>query len=190
MRGDTCLRCPKDSAIALIALPRGAAAAWHTLVARLGDVLEVDAARALQQVPTSSGEIAQLARGACEQRLGEHGIARANGAIGRQIAVAHHRSDADAPIGEQFDAIIGQVGDVDQQIWVPYPQPQMVDEVRPSSEENSVRRLGEERDGAGGVTRTFVAERIHSCASFPTCWGRSGSCACWATSLIAGTILA
>src|SRR5207244_13446753 len=39
---DARLRGTEDRAVALIALPRGAAAARHTLAARLGDVLEID----------------------------------------------------------------------------------------------------------------------------------------------------
>src|SRR5713226_548868 len=112
MRRDTCLRCPEDSALALIALTRGAAAARYPLVAWLGDVLEVDAARALKQVPASRGEVAELARGTREQRLGEQGIARANGMIGREVGVAHHCPDTDAPIGERIDTVKGQVGDI------------------------------------------------------------------------------
>ncbi len=131
-----------------------------------------------------------MARGAREQRLGEQGITRTNGAISSEITVAHHRPDAHAPIGKRFDAVIGQLGDIDEQIWVPYPQLQMVDEVRPSGEEDPVRHLGEERDGAGCVTCAFVAERIHRGASCSTRWARCASCACWATSLIAGTIVA
>ena len=38
--------------------------------------------------------------------------------------------------------------------------------------------------------RAFVAKRIHGCASFPTGCICCSSCACWATCLIAGTILA
>src|SRR5260370_5254508 len=187
MRRDTCLRCPKDSAVALIALARGAAAARYPLVAGLGDVLEVDAASPLQQVPASRGEVAEVARDSSEQRLAEQGIAGANGAIGREVAVAHHCPDAEAPIGERFDTVIGKVGDIDQQIRLPHPQPHMVDEVGPSSEEDPVLLLGEERDGAGRVAGTFITEGIHRRAS---CSTRSASCACWMTSLIAGTILA
>ncbi len=189
MRGDAGLRCPQDSKLAVIALTCGAAAARYPLVARLRNVLEVDAARALQQVPTGGGEIAQLARGPCEQRLGEQGIARANRAIGREIAVAHQRPDAHAPIGERFDTVIGQVADIDQQIWFPHPQLQMVDQVRPSSQEDPVGRLGEKRDGAGGVTCAFIAEGSHRRAS-SACLARCASCAGFATSLIAGTMLA
>src|SRR5260221_8125992 len=171
----------------MIAFASGTATARYPLVARLGDVLEVDAARVLQQVSAGRGKVAELARGSSEQGLGEQGIACANGAIGREVAVAHHRPDADAPTGERFDAVIGKVGDIDQQIRLPPPQPQMVNEVGPASEEDPVGRLGEERDGAGRVAGTFIAEGIHRRASSST---RCASCACWTTSLIAGTILA
>src|SRR6266576_5535413 len=62
MRGDTRLRCPQDGEFAVIALPRRAAAARDTFVAWPGNVLEVDAARALQQVPAGGSQVAQLAR--------------------------------------------------------------------------------------------------------------------------------
>src|SRR5258708_25878254 len=106
MRRDTPLRCPKNSALALIALPRGAAAARYPLVAGLGDVLEVDATCALQQVPAGRGEVAQLARGAREQRLREPRIARANGAVGSALAVAHQAAAAPAPAGARVAAVI------------------------------------------------------------------------------------
>src|SRR6266702_5441769 len=50
MRSNTRLRCSQDRQVTVIALTRGAAASRDTFVAWLGDVLEVDAARALQQI--------------------------------------------------------------------------------------------------------------------------------------------
>ena len=82
------------------------------------------------------------------------------------------------------------MGDIDQQIGLAHPEPQVIDEVRPSGEEHTARFLAQERDSALCVARAFITKRIHGCASFPTCWVRNGSCACWATCLIAGTILA
>src|SRR5260370_26626601 len=102
--------------------------------------------------------------------------------IGREVGVAHHCADADAPIGERLDTVIGKVGDIDEQIWLPHPQLQMVDEVGPSSEEDPIRRLGEERDGAGRVAGTFITEGIHRRASsFTPC----ACCGWWATFFIA-----
>src|SRR5207248_3910114 len=49
----------------------------------------------------------------------------------------------------------------------------MVNKIGPAPQEGTVRVLGEQCDGAGRVTRAFVAERIHG-----------------ATSAIAGTMLA
>src|SRR5205085_6823153 len=122
--------------------------------------------------------------------LGEQGIAAADGAIGSEVAVTHQGSDAHAPIGERVNAVVGQVGDIDQHIGLAHAELEMVDEVRSSGEEDSTRLLAQERDSAGGVARAFVAKRIHGCASFPTCCICCSSCACWTVSLIAGTILA
>ena len=47
MRRDTCLGCPEDSQVAVIALACGTTAARLAFVAWLRDILEVDAARAL-----------------------------------------------------------------------------------------------------------------------------------------------
>src|SRR5437763_13834519 len=117
-------------------------------------------------------------------------MACANRTVGSEVAVAYQRSDTDAPIGKRFDAVEGQVADIDQQIGLAHPEPQMVDEIRPSGEEDPTRLLGQERDGALCVARAFVAKRIHGCASLPTCCICWASCACWMASLIAGTILA
>ena len=69
MRGDAVLRVAEDRVVAVLALARGAAGAGAALVAGLRDVLEVAAARALEQVAADGREVAQLARGAGEQRL-------------------------------------------------------------------------------------------------------------------------
>ncbi len=52
----------------------------------------------------------------------------------------------------------GQVADIDQQIGLAHPEPQMVDEVRPSGEEHTARLLGQERDSAGSVTARVRSE--------------------------------
>ena len=67
--GDAVLGVAEDRVVAVLALARGAAGAGAALVAGLRDVLEVAAARALEQVAADGGEVAQLAGGAGEQRL-------------------------------------------------------------------------------------------------------------------------
>src|SRR5260221_3492884 len=196
MRRDARLRCAQDGQGAVIASARGTATARHALIAWLGDILEVDAARALQQIPPGRRQVAQLARGSREQRLGKYGIALANRAISSEVAVAHHGTDADSPIGQQLDAVVGQVCDVDQQLRLCNSQLHVVDEVGSTAEEGSVRVPGEQCDSAGRVARAFVPERIHRAPSLfrsPTklsllrsaSGDRIGS-----TSAIAGTMLA
>src|SRR5258708_34839164 len=66
MRRDARLRCAQDGQGAVIASARGTATARHALIARLGDILEIDAARALQQAPPGRRPVAQLYRRARE----------------------------------------------------------------------------------------------------------------------------
>src|SRR5260370_10072446 len=107
MRGDAGRGGPQDGEFAVVALPRGTAAARHPLVAGLGDVLEVDAAGALQQVHAGGGQVAQLARSTGEHGLGEQGIAAADRTIGAEVPVAYQGADAPPPIGERFNTVIG-----------------------------------------------------------------------------------
>src|SRR5947209_15612501 len=116
MRRDACIRCAQDSQGAVIALARGTATARYALIARLGDILEVDTARALQQVPASRCKVAQLARCPREQRLREHGIACANRAISSEVAIAHRGTDTHASVRKQLDAVAGKACDGNEQI--------------------------------------------------------------------------
>src|SRR5947207_15783286 len=109
MRCNACFRCSKDGQVAVIAFTRGTTTARLTLVARLRNILEVDATRTLQQIATGCGKVAQLARGTREQRLREHRVARANRAIGSQIAVAYSGTDTRAPIRKPLVALIWKV---------------------------------------------------------------------------------
>src|SRR5579864_8308519 len=116
MRRDTPLRCTEDGQVAVMALARGTATARHALIARLRDILEVDAARTLQQVSAGRRQVAQLARGAREQRLREHRVARAYRAISSEFAIAHHRPDTYSSVRKQLDAVVGKARDVDEQM--------------------------------------------------------------------------
>ena len=99
----------------MLARDRRAAAARRTLVAGHRDVLEVAAARALHQVAAGRGQVAQLARRAGQDRLGQRRIALADARVGGQIAVAHAGADADAAVLERLDPVERQPGDVDEQ---------------------------------------------------------------------------
>src|SRR5579885_2416833 len=67
VRCDAHLRGAQDGEIAMIASARGAAASRFALVTWLGDILEIDAARSLEQVPTCRRQVTQLAGSPGEQ---------------------------------------------------------------------------------------------------------------------------
>src|SRR5947209_7449909 len=106
MRGNAVLGCSEDGKAAVIAFARGTTTAWLTLVARLRDILEVDAARTLQEISAGRGHVAQLARGAREQRLRKYGVVCANCAVSGQVAVTYRCADTDPSVRKQFDLVI------------------------------------------------------------------------------------
>ena len=78
---------------------RRAAAAGLAFVARLVGVVEIRAACALKQIARGRRLVAQLARGAREQRARQHAVVAPHARIGGQIGVAHQRADAQPPSG-------------------------------------------------------------------------------------------
>ena len=87
------VRVPEDREVAVLALAGRAAGARRALVARLRDVLEVGAAGALQQVAADGGDVAQLPRGAGQQRLRQQRVALAHDRVRGQRAVGDAGAD-------------------------------------------------------------------------------------------------
>ena len=92
----------------------GAAAAGLAFVARLIGIVEIRAARTLQQVAGRGRLIAQLSGRAGEQRTRQQPIVPAHTLVGRKIGVAHQRADAQAAVGRGFDLVERKSVDVDQ----------------------------------------------------------------------------
>src|SRR4030095_5637012 len=67
--GDAVRAAAQDRVEPVLSLLRGAAAAGLATVARCRDVAEVEAARALQEVASDAGHVADLRGGAQQQRL-------------------------------------------------------------------------------------------------------------------------
>jgi hypothetical protein len=88
-----------------IATARLAAGAWLALIAGTGDVVEVSAPRALQQIAADSRCIAQLCRRAGQQRFRHRGKASGKRSVMRQVGIAHTRADPHAAIGQRLDHI-------------------------------------------------------------------------------------
>ena len=84
---------------------RRAAAAGLALVAGLVGVVEVRAARALQQVAGGRRLVAQLARGAGEQRARQHAVVAPHALVGGEIGVAHQRADAQPALRRRLDLV-------------------------------------------------------------------------------------
>jgi hypothetical protein len=163
VRRDARRRVPDDREVAVLALAGRAAGSGRALVARLGDVLEVRAARALEQVAADRGEVAQLPGGALEQRLREQRMAPADELAGREVAVADRRADPQAAFRRLLDPVVRQPGDVDQVGRPLDAEPHEVDEVGPAAEVHHAGALGRS-DGAGGLRGALVRERLQGAA--------------------------
>ena len=91
-----------------------AAAAGLAFVAGLVGVVEIRAARALQQIARGRRLVAQLAGGAGEQRARQHAIVAPHARIGGEIGVAHQRADAQAAFRRGFDLVEREAVHIDQ----------------------------------------------------------------------------
>jgi hypothetical protein len=141
---------------------RAAAAARPALVAGLRGVVEVGAARTLQQVAGGGGAVAQLAGGAGQQRAGQHGVVALHGGIRGQVAVAHQRADAQAAIARCLDAVQAQRIDVDEMGGRLDLQLHQVQQIGAPGDE---ARIGALRDRGGGLGRragALEAEGFHA----------------------------
>ena len=87
------------------AADRRAAAAGLAFVAGLVGVVEIGAARALQQVAGGRRLVAQLAGGAGQQRARQHAVVAPHARVGGEIGVAHQRADAQAAVRRRLDLV-------------------------------------------------------------------------------------
>ena len=90
---DGCVAAAEDRVHAIVAVDGGAAAARLAFVAGRLYVVEVVAARALQEVATRRCHVAQLLRGAGHDRAGENRIALLHEWVIGEIGVAYERPD-------------------------------------------------------------------------------------------------
>ena len=104
MRRDAGLAGAEDRVDAVEAVDRRAAAAGLALVAGRRRVVEVGAARALQQVAAGRRHVAQLLRGARQDRARQQRIALLDQRVVGEVGVRHERADAQAAVGGFLDA--------------------------------------------------------------------------------------
>ena len=163
------------------AADRGAAAAGLALVAGRRDVLEVDAAGALQRVAAGGGHVAQLAGGAGEQGLGEHRVALADPAVGRELAVGDGGADA-AGRRRGVSLISREVtaGTSTTRPGVATPSLRWSTRLVPPPRKTASGRSGDGGDGRVGVGGAGEGERLHAARPPPAappgrCWRRRRS---------------
>ena len=104
----------EDRVHAIVAVNGGAAAAGLSFVAGRRSVVEVMAARTLEEISACRGHVAQLLRGAGHDRAGENRITLLDERVISEIGVAHERADTQAAAGHAFDLLERQPSDVDQ----------------------------------------------------------------------------
>ena len=73
------------------------------LLQALADVVEIGAARPLQQIAADGRGVAQLGGRARQQRLGDGRKAPGEVAVVSEVGVAHQRADPHAAVGEILD---------------------------------------------------------------------------------------
>src|SRR4029077_7370045 len=114
MHRDAMFTGPEDRMHSVEAVDRRAATAQLALVAWRGRVVEVGAAGPLQEIAPGRGHVAQLLRGAGEDRAGEQGIARGDLRVIGEVAVGDERADTHAAILRFINLFERQMRYVDQ----------------------------------------------------------------------------
>ena len=166
--GDAMLARPEDRVHAVDAVDRRTAATRLALIARCDRVVEVQAARALQEIAPGRGHVAQLLRGPGEDRAGEQRIARLDLRVIGEIAIGHQRADPQATVPGLLDLVERQMRDVDQLRGARDILLDEVDQIGAAGDEFRGRVRCDLAHGVGDVARARIAEVVHRPAS-PDC---------------------
>ena len=138
MQRDAALASAEDGVHARPTLEGRASGARLALVASRGQVSIVGATRPLHQVAGDGGDVAQLRRGAGEQRLGERREALLHLWMRGDFAVGRASADPQA-VGPRLDAAQIQPRDVHQARGIEHLQLHQIDERCPTGEEGRAR---------------------------------------------------
>ncbi len=163
MRRDTARGPAENRVVAVEAVDRIAAGAGRALVAARGVVVEIDAARALQDVAADGGHVADLAGRARENRARQHREARAHGAVLGDRRIACRRADHEPAVLALLDRRV-QVRDVDERGRPLDRFAHQVDEIRAAAQVFAAG-AADEMDRVGPVGRADIVERVHRAAS-------------------------
>ena len=172
MRRDARLAGAEDRVDAIDPFDRRAAAAGLTFVARRSRVIEVEAARALQQVAACRRHVAQLLRGASQDGAGQHGIALLDQRMVGEVGVRHEGADAQAAVARFLDRRQWQPRNVDEPRRALDISFHQIDEIGAAGDELR-RRIGSDLPNrVGDVVGARVLEVYHDFTPPPViaCW--------------------
>src|SRR5216683_557482 len=156
---------PQDRVHAVDPLDRRAAAARFALVARRGRIVEIEAARSLQEIAPGGGHVAQLLRGAGENRAAEQWIACLDARVIGEIAIGNQRADPQAAVLRLLDLVERQMRDVDEPRWTRNILLHQVDQVGTPGDEFRARVRCNLAHGVGDVACARISEIVHRFAS-------------------------
>src|SRR3984893_17903244 len=162
---DAVLARAEDCVHSIDAVDRRAAAAGFALIAWGCGVVEIKAARSLQQVASGRGHVAQLLRSSGENGAAQQRIARLDLRVVRKVAVGNQGADAQAAICRLLDLRKRQTRDVDEARWA---RDILLDEIDEIGAAGNELGAGVGRDLAhriGDVIRPTVAEIVHGARS-------------------------
>src|SRR6202048_3812069 len=163
--GDAGVAPAEHGVQSILAVTGIATRARLALVAGAGGVVKIPASRPLPDIAADGRGIAKLRRCAGQKRLGHGRTGLCEIRVVREVGIANQRADADAAIGQMFDAVEPrQMRDIDETAWTGYPALHQVEQVGTTSEIGGAG-LGRGREGLrdGGwpdVIEVFHAERL------------------------------
>jgi hypothetical protein len=169
MRGDAVRTRAEDSVLPVHAMDRRTAAAGRAFVARRRGVVEIPAARPLQQVAAGRGHVAQLLRSARQDRARQQRVAALDHRVVRKIAVRHERADPQAAVRRFLDPLERQLRDVDQPRRPFDVLLHQVDQIGAAGDEFGVRIRAGAAHRIRDVGGARVFETDHARAPFITC---------------------
>src|SRR5258708_21517809 len=165
VRSDAMLARPQNRMPAIDPLDGRTAAARLTLVARGGRIVEIEAARSLQEIAPSGGHVSQLLRGPGEDRASQQWIARLDLRMIGKIAVGNQRADPQAAVFRLLDLIEREMSDVDQSRRACDILLHQVDQVGATGDEFCGRVRRDLAYGVSDVARSRISEIVHRPAS-------------------------
>ncbi len=161
VRGDARLARAEDCVHAVEPVDGGAAAAGLTFIAGRGDVVEIVAARALQEIAARRSHVAQLLRGAGEDSAREQRIALRHQEVIGEVGIGHERADAQAAVARLFDRLERQARDVDEPRRTLDLLLHEIDQVGAAGDEFRLRIGGDPAHGVGDVGGARVGKIDH-----------------------------